>query len=866
MSQRHDVGLMRQRIMEGISLFAEARQWHGRDVAIKMHFDSSNEVLTISGGRHHLPVSTIRFITLDLDQGYRREMALINRWASQFSRLIIVVDAKELLESPELRHEVTSRRLAQSERYFDVEIMLMDVECIMNIEDTDDYDSTYIGVSAAFGSKPYNGSRLKKVYQEQWNEVYSLGLAQNLLLYRRRYTNRPLYLPMLLICHSDQHQQMGYQELLFSCINQAVKPHSLTLNNSSTYNTVPTMDLFKYDYHFLEKLVSTRFRDSRNIRMAVIGLTSSGKTYLLADFVAALEEFGFKFFTCDASALNKPNAAVFLNQISNYDDGIWKTDVYAGRPTNQYLTLYTKGGERFLLEFVDIPGEVITRDSINEFDAILNALIASKDPIFKETTWKRGNGQVVKTIEFLSDNNRKSSRQELKDADIQLRGNQADEQSSLISNTSIVSGVATQGFRSLTYVTNEEVIKELREQRYKPVMSKAQKFLAGIQKALVYLKLKKYVQVKDAMISGQHLLEHLEEYVTDTVINAIIDAWEALGIDQIINTLGVPLTETYNGKLKQTDSNKERFEKVYKNHFYFHYYTYFSTDIVLCDKCAVPYDHMSLVRKQVKNADGTISERPLTSKERDEELERMTTKYWDMVKALKQLLSKKSVHEKNLYLAFRGVDSFIDGNRFKELHQKGLSANTLYSLFVMHLFASLGAPVDAMPDANEFWRAICSTNPDAKDDIAKVLFQEYRDGKHDLYIKPNPNPINGKPAYYMTSSYGLHEHLKDRIRRFSKIPMVTRIPDTGDTAFASILGNMLPPHVYFTSTPIDRDFNICGHDMSHSVRLFTGNARHEEERFYFGTRNLVADMLLAHGIHGIDDVYGKLLAYCYQNC
>ena len=80
MSQRHDVGLMRQRIMEGISLFAEARQWHGRDVAIKMHFDSSNEVLTISGGRHHLPVSTIRFITLDLDQGYRREMALINRW------------------------------------------------------------------------------------------------------------------------------------------------------------------------------------------------------------------------------------------------------------------------------------------------------------------------------------------------------------------------------------------------------------------------------------------------------------------------------------------------------------------------------------------------------------------------------------------------------------------------------------------------------------------------------------------------------------------------------------------------------------------------------------------------------------------
>ena len=50
------------------------------------------------------------------------------------------------------------------------------------------------------------------------------------------------------------------------------------------------------------------------------------------------------------------------------------------------------------------------------------------------------------------------------------------------------------------------------------------------------------------------------------------------------------------------------------------------------------------------------------------------------------------------------------------------------------------------------------------------------------------------------------------------------------------------------------------------VRLFTGNARHEEERFYFGTRNLVADMLLAHGIHGIDDVYGKLLAYCYQNC
>ena len=865
LSHRHDVGKILQRVMDGISQFARARKWHGRRVAFSMRFDSENNVLNFGGGKHRLPDSAIRFISLDMDYEHRHDVNAVQQWASQFSRLVIVADAQELLQNPELRHAVTARRLAMQERYFDVSLMLMDVDGIMDIEDTGVYATTYIGVSAAFGGKPYNGSKLKKVYQEQWDEVYSLGLAQDLQLYIRRNSKRTVYLPLMLICHSDNYYQMGFQELLLSCINHAVEPQSLELTNVSTLNTSSTMETFNFNTESNGRKKSDKRCNGRYIRLAVIGLTSSGKTYLLEDLVASLQKFGYKCSISKSMPLYRPSAATFLNQVADYNDGIWQTEVYACRPTNQYLTVYNKDGQKFLLEFVDVPGDVVTRDSITEFQAILSALSESTEPMFRETIWTRGKKHIIKTVEFVGYGSQQPSLEENKtdDDDIKLRGGDSDDQSPLTPNQGAGSGVLTQGFRTLSYETdNDAIINELTRQRYKPVSNTKSRL-----KSLI--RFSKKNQEDDTLISGQYLLGHLQDYVTDTVINAIIAAWDALGIDQCLSTSGLRLTETYNGKLNTTDSNKARFEKVYKNHFYFHYYTFYATDVVICDKCAVPFDHLNY------DKDGKPKQTILSANERYEALDKMTTNNWYMMNALSSLLGHPSASKKHIYLAFRGVDSFMVENCFKILKQRGCPANMLYSLFVLHLFASFKSndadeyneyDVDGFADAitpfaegSDFLDAIHSTCGDVGPaaHLSEKLLDEYVLGLHSKFINDHPS------TYFLTSNFGLSEHILDRIERFKSLPGACPVP-TDDTSFAGKLDFLLPPHVYFTSSAIDNDFNICGHSPD-SVRRFTGKARHEGNRLCFGTRNLLADILLAHGIDNTGETIGRLLSYCYQS-
>jgi hypothetical protein len=866
-SRRHDVDVMRQRVIDGTLQYVHAKRWHGQRVAFNMHFDHANNALIVGGGRRRLPDSTIRFISQDLDYERRHDVNAVQQWASQFSRLVIVADAQELLQDPELRHDVATRRLALQNRYLDVSLMLMDVDGIMDIEDTGDYATTYIGALAAFGSKPYNGSKLKTFYHNQWKEVYSLGLAQDLLCFRRRYSKRPVYLPLMLICHSDKHYQMGFMELLVSCINCAVHSQSLELKNVSTHKTYSTMASFTFNKAFMDRLKSMMNRNVRHIRLAVIGLTSSGKTYLLEDMVTALKKYGYQCSASSAMSTLRPTAATYLNQVANYDDGIWQTEVYACRSTNVYLTVYNKDGQRFIFEFVDVPGDVIKRDSITEFQAILSALSISVAPIFRETVWTRGDGHQIKTIDFVADGPTEPTNVDDTTDDIKLRGKSDSNQPSLTAGQGSGSGLLTQGFRTLSYEKNEVVIKELIKQGYRPLSASTSRNIMN--------RLTGANHSDASLISGQYLLAHLEDYVTDTVINGILDAWDALGIDQSMSTSGISLTETYDGKLNASDSNKQRFDKVYKNHFFFHYYTFFATDVVICDKCAVPFDHLNY------DKDGKPKSKALSAVERAKALDEMTTNYWYMMNALTSLLSHPSAPEKHLYLAFRGVDSFLVQNNFKMLRKLGYSANMLYSLFVLHLFGKFRSDVAdegsiyddedneydlegfgshaSFDEPADFWDAIHSTCGDnaAALRLSKKLLDEYLSGQHDKFV--NVDPL----SCFMTSDMDLRDHILDRIDRFKDLPGACSVP-SDPSSFARKLDYLLPPHVYFTSSAIDMDFNICGHSLD-SVRLFAGRARHEGNRMCWGTRNLLSDILLAHGIDNDGEVIGQLLAYCYQS-
>lgn len=816
LSYRHDVETMRQRVMTGISQLANERTWHGRRVAFKMRF--SGDVLTFCGGRKHIPRTDIRFITENMDYEHRHNVEMIQHWGTQFTQLVIVVDAQELLESSEFRYAVTAHRLALKDRYHDVLLMLMDVDRIMTIEDTRDYASTYIGVNAAFGSRAYNGSQLFEAYRGHWNALYSLAFAQDLLPYTRRYSKRKLSLPLLLICHSEKPWQMGFQELLISCINHAVRPLPYQLSNLSTlksYSTMPGFNDIKFNNEFLNNLVDKIRGKDESIRLAVIGLTGCGKTYLLADAVVALGRLGCKAQNAH-NLTPKPTSTTFLNDVE-----MARTPIYACRPSNQYETSFTyenKGNsKKFLLEFVDVPGEVVKKDSILCFFSILSALSQHNNKIFLEKTWKNGN-RHWKTVELIgsekSGSPRKSAvsdkaNQETDGIDL---GGEEDQQQSMSDKKSsrsfIIDGSRTQAYET----DNESVFQGLIDQQF--------------------------TIIKEEKISGQTLLEHFEEYLTDTAINAIIDAWNLLGI-QTRHGIGL-----------------NQFKSGYKDHFYFHYYTYFATDIVVCDRCAVGSKDTATIKS-----------------EKEEQ-------FSGMIGALAELLEYEQLPKKNLYLAFKGVDAFIEGKSFHKLStlKMGvLPANTLYSLFVLHLFASIDAsnqgeepneyddvtPTSVSPFTTDidFWQMIHSKAPFTDNDkwmsLSKKLFDEYQNGKHFKYIKSS--------GFKMTSGYELKPHLFFRIEQFLRLPLAVKVSDDPRSVGRRVLFNKLPSHVYFTATPIDQEFNISENEDDPKSHKFKGGitANDPFRRLCFGTHNLVVDILKAHKI-GISDPAGALLNYCYS--
>lgn len=820
LSHVHDTAQMRERVMAGLAQLANARHWHGRRVGLKLHL--KDDVLTFGGGRYHMSPRDIRFVSIDFDISRRSETPIIEQWTAQFHQLILIVDARELMESDCFRHEVVIRRLALPavERHSDTLLMLLDVDNIMTIAHTGDYATTYLGMCAAFADKPYNASRLHPAFQQVWNQEAPLYLAQRQHTYRRRFSHRRVAMPQQLVCHTNQLEHAGYKELLAACLNCATRAHSIHLSNLSTLQTYNNM----LNNDFLKRLTKAK-QPKDNLRLAVIGATASGKSYLLTDAVAALVKMGFRPHDVDGH----PSTSMFESLVNDYSTGVNSTPVYACRPTNHFASRYEseqRGG--FTLNFLDIPGEVVTQDSINEASAIIRALSKHKSKDFIEKTWSNGS-RTWKTVEFSAAHNgssQENSPEESKQTSITLAGAQ-DSKQSLLGNikTDDQTVILNNGGRTRAYQSNEVVFKELRTQRFSVI---------GTERS----------------ISGQHILGHFEEYVTDTVINAIIDAWEALDLDAELTN--VSCNETYGNTLRQDDSKKTRFVKVYKNHFYFHYYIFFATDIVICDKCTLP--------------DGL----PIDQKEKTDS----TKHFWGMIAALKVMFGQKGISKKELYLAFKGIDAVMQQSRIQQLWKKTTDLNLCYSHFLAILFAMYhqgnqdkeNVFDEDNEDSSSNNEGCLATDLDAYGEfvagntmVPKLCFKDYIDPS--IY----PQYIKNEESIQTTSIMPFYEHIFNRIASFLGIPDAIGVPKD-----PSCVGNCfggVPPHVHFTATPIDNGFTICEHDKEHENRLFKGNAADPSMRICFGTRQLVTDILLQHELklQEQDKDFGIILSYVFNN-
>lgn len=803
------------------------KKWDGHKKRFQLSY-ADNEVC-ISGGRFRIDKHSIHIVSEFPSEEERSSSESLARWLDQYQLIFLICDASELLQSSQIRHDMAFYRMAmrQRGRYLSCYLLLTDVEEIMDIEYTGKYATTMIGICTAFSSKGYNHSHLAGIYQDTWNLVASEYVGQIWAHIKTEIRKQKFYLPINLLCTSRLFRDAGYIEALEASINELFSTKGIILKNSTRHKLYNDMKI----KNMLSKRIPVFSHNKRKIRLAVIGQTSSGKTYFLTDLCQAISRMGYREINDAESPFGFRFVGNFLNDVSDPESGINGTPVYICRQDNHYQTNYhsTDNSDNFSLEFVDIPGEVITRNSIEVFISIVVALNRCNDTYFEEHVWKTEGGNIISVVHFAKKEENKSE-----------SNNEIDNVSELETNLNLPSLDSTSkkksgdyfspqpGRRDKMYLPTEVVEEDLKQKRYKKDNSSKK-------------------------ISGRELLEGFYRFNPDTVVNAISDAWDVLDIQ----------TKFHKGDqeagILETDDAKIRFDKKYKDQFYFLYYCLTATDIVLCDKLAVPSSD-----NQTDSPKGNFEQLIIAL---------------GVFKSLLESLKIKGQKDKNWYLAFKGVDSIMIRQHLKDFYQftHNNDEDATYSFFTLTL--------------SQYIKELEKRNDDESrkdEDNDKPIFRQDTGDSYSLeptYLKEYDNYktlISGNAQsidthlsschkyrseynkffktpeyYYITSEKSLNEHINNRIRSFQRI-----VGECQDHEIYPWLH--IPPHVFFTATPIDDDFKIYGHKDGNS-RCFEEAVSSPERRLCFGTYQLLKDILLQNGLKlpRKAENYGSLLSYFF---
>ncbi len=501
------------------------------------------------------------------------------------------------------------------------------------------------------------------------------------------------------------------------------------------------------------------------VRMALVGATTSGKTYLLQDIAAALQ------YRMGYDVTGVPGFMDFddLRQRTSGPTGsIERSKMFACR-THFAVTLSLAGDDVCRFEFLDIPGECFVPSTLDVFKHIKNELLRHEGANFEVRSWRR-DGQTQRTIHF----------------------------SKPVGSEAAVGESAEHAGGVERYRTDAEVAESLAAQGY--TLDKA----------------------ANRAVSGNYLINHFFEFVTDTALNAIVDAWDLIG-PAVSDAVGSEIT-------------REAIENIHLRNFYYLYFTYAATDVIFCDKCAMP-----LSERVVPVADSTS-----------------TTIFYDMLSGTLALVSDSQCSPKRWYLAFKGMDSIMPQQLYRALYTRcNGDADVVYSVFVLMLSRAIARRPLPEVDAQSLWQWLTSAvdspnvdNPDLlKQDILEMV-RRVTDQEEAYFNSPDTYVVNSTDHAGRPNAIG--DHIMARVYSFASS---THTREQGIVGQATAL----PPHVYFASTPIDTAFKIYGHA---SATLFKGATR-PVERLCFGSAQLIGDVLGASGVLLPDscDNKGKLLEY-----
>lgn len=760
-------------VLEGL---CERTDWLGIHSGLDLSF--TFPLLTLQGEYFRLPPSSIEFISLPYPQ-QEDDVDPIN-WVKNFDMLLTVVDASAILNieySLLIGRCRTAMRLA-GKAYDSWTLLLL----------PESYYAFRPGVNASRYPQLIENVLcglhdesiwIEEDFLDSWNLRLADSLAlqpHNLLTSQRRHVG---FISDLYV-HYESSVMSGYTDVLKLIIDKHYKLEHMNFSFFSKLRSLFT----KVSLQKSLDAISRSLFKGNVIRLAVIGPTSSGKTYLLTDIVQAINNLGYQ--PVDTFTGNGMFTSVLVNNVVSNIGGIAGTPVYEGSPNAHYCSQYSKNGNNFTLEFMDIPGEIFTPDSVQMFLNIVRAIHTNHKLSVKEITFALdGDKDGLKKTVLTSLHTKKKESATASGGLLEV----ADDES-----VSVGSG--------------NDLIDKLVSQNYKEIHSTE-------------------ISILDAF-------KRFYNYCSSSFVDTILDEW-----DNLNPTLALSST---NGA-----KQKGEFQNVFKKHFYFYYFLLNATDVVICDKAVLP--------AEVKQ-NTTVAH---------------ATNFGLLTNALQSFANVKEISRKNWYLAFRGVDSILKPRMFKSiLNQASCNMmkdpDLLYSYFLTMLMnkhrvdaKSLDDDVFANDNNDSQGANIILNN---KEDFAMYVSG---DGNWTKWIEDNlykyaiPTDENLDLVFKKENEY----HVMDDM-------LITRYFSTRISDFEQIAGLRLeedamrntlnmPPHVYFTATPITKDFDILPHDEA-NIRVFVNDRI--TDRMCFGSRQLCIDILNKHNIDEAN--FGQILIYCAQ--
>lgn len=512
----------------------------------------------------------------------------LREWANKYGLIVMVCHAGEYHEN---RIDILRVRnvMREENRRNDSILILTAVEQMMETigEYRNDIEKAVAVYSALTGS-PYSCETKLK------GPSFLLPLyGEDTCQYTHRTTGRVFSMPINLLCDLDYAS--AYEPLLTEIIKRLLVNHNMKLIG---YNT---LILNKHNNYFMK--FKDFFRGYKSeIRLAVVGIPAAGKTYLLEDIVNLLTNKNFMAFE---SARGDDRFKTFTDFLSDTTSTGYKlteqTPRYACRHKNQYCQELCDSTKRnkFKLTFLDVPGELIKKQIITvkneeiEFDiypkckALYDGIKKIKKDIFIVKTWTDNHGYTKKTIEY-------DKGEELKIDDLIWDENSNTYQKYVVDTA-----------RHESYAKKEDIFSYMNQN---------------------------YKRYEEAKVSGKKFIEDFYEFDADSAYHTLVDMFNSL--------------QNYDINL---NVDREIFTDYVAYGFYFYYFLFQATDVVLLEK--------------ILNGDTG-----------EQEVET----WFNRQTALGPL--KNDNPKIRFYLGIKGADTFFRNKQFKNCYENaGQSHNEKYS-------------------------------------------------------------------------------------------------------------------------------------------------------------------------------------------